>query len=402
MLSLAAQHASATIIAHYTFEGDLLTSSDSDSGSSASAIASNAEGTQAGEFGKFQTEDETAGLGGSTSRAYAWSARSANNASNTFFSFTVSPIGKSLKYTTLTLDAKVFSNQGGTTAYDYDLYWSVDNYASAIDSSQTGPSIVGSTQSVYTPLSFDLSSLEPQTAPITFRLDPVSAGSNSGVVSQRRGSIDNIILNATVSDAPLLAQYDMTTLTITGQKSESPATNVNTYITAGDFTEELLGGKSPSEFGRANAGLIPAGVNGASARSMESSPSNPWWEFTITPKPGVIDLQFISMIIDAGCKDTISTDTNWDYELLWSIDSFTAILGTFDGPTTSGAETTATNLVIDLTPLAAQTSAVTFRIRPNRISGTNGTIGQRAGWIDNVRLYCSVTPPLKGTLILIQ
>jgi len=187
--------------------------------------------------------------------------------------------------------------------------------------------------------------------------------------------------------AAVVASYDMTTLNITGTQSMSPNGASLLGVTAGNFIENLTGGTEQLEFGIQSTGFIPAGVNGASARSMNGSPANPWWQFTVTPDSGY-SLQFTSMVLDAGVQSGITGATNWDYNVSWSVDSFISVLGTFDGPSISGigGPSVTTGLTVDLSSLATQSSPVTFRVTPNRITGTNGATGQRVGWIDNVVL----------------
>jgi hypothetical protein len=169
----------------------------------------------------------------------------------------------------------------------------------------------------------------------------------------------------------------MDTLNITGTQSAIPNGASLLGVTAGDFSENLTGGTDQSEFGRQNLGLIPDGVNGASARSLNNNPANPWWEFTVTPDSG-FSLQFTSMVLDAGAQNAPSNiigpnPTDWDYDVSWSVDGFSSVLGTFDGPTVNpGGFSVATGLKVDLSSLATQLSPVTFRITPNRVSGTNG------------------------------
>jgi len=189
-----------TNMAIYTFEGNSLSSSDSDTNSTASDITDSPTGTFSGEFGVFVTEN----TGGTpaTSIANGWSARAENSAADTFFSFTITPTidGGTMAFSALNFDAKVFSALGGTTAYNYDLYWSVDGFATAIGNA-TGPSQSGPGDPSYTALSIDLSALSGQTAAVTFRLDPVTAsgGATNGAASQRRGSIDNVVLTGAVT-----------------------------------------------------------------------------------------------------------------------------------------------------------------------------------------------------------
>lgn len=187
--------------------------------------------------------------------------------------------------------------------------------------------------------------------------------------------------------AAVVASYDMTTLNIAGTMSASPNGASLLGVTAGNFIENLTGGTEQLEFGIQSTGFIPAGVNGASARSMNANPANPWWQFTVTPDSGY-SLQFTSLVLDAGVQSGLTGATNWDYNVSWSVDNFISVLGTFDGPSIIGigGPAVATGLTVNLSSLPTLSSPVTFRITPNRVSGTNGATGQRVGWIDNVVL----------------
>jgi len=201
--------------------------------------------------------------------------------------------------------------------------------------------------------------------------------------------------------ADTLASYSMILWNINGQQSKTADDTNLVGLNALGITEELTGGTAQHEFGVFNTGLIPGGVNGASARSMNGNPSNPWWSFTLDPdvKKGLL---FDTVSLDASVTSTLSGATDWDYDLYWNVDGYTATLGTFDGPYlgASGTET-ATDLSVNIPHLAEQDSEVTFRIVPRRISGTNGGASQRAGWIDNVVVTGTVTnvPVADGELL---
>lgn len=200
--------------------------------------------------------------------------------------------------------------------------------------------------------------------------------------------------------AVVIAQYDMETLSINGVTSTSADVAGNTDVSAGDFTESLTGGTAQSEFGIQNVSLVPEGVNGVSARSMNADPSNPWWEFTITPSASNT-LDLTTMTLDAGIGLTLS-NSNWDYNLSWSVDGYASVLGVFDGPTGTNTTITTTGLSVDLSALPEQSSAFTLRLTPDRVSGTNGAASQRAGWVDNVTLNAdvSVVPEPSALLLL--
>ena len=202
--------------------------------------------------------------------------------------------------------------------------------------------------------------------------------------------------------AVTIAQYDMADLAIvSGQNSSTSSIVTVANVTAGGFNENLTGGTTQSEFGIGTVGAT-TGVNGYSARSLNSGPSNPWWEFTITPTGGAT-ITLNSLTLDAGLVlGLTNTTSNWDYDVFTSIDSFASVVGTIDGPsltstslttTSNPATTSATGLSVSLASLAPQTSAFTIRIAPNRVLGTNGATTQRGGWIDNVTLDATVTIP---------
>lgn len=197
-------------------------------------------------------------------------------------------------------------------------------------------------------------------------------------------------------EAVLLASYNMQVLNKTGTQSTSPNTAAAVEgVTVGDFTENLTGGTSPAEFGVQNSGLVPDGVNGFSARSLNNSPSAPYWEFTLAPSAGH-SLIFSSIELDASVAKTITGKSDWDYQLFWSVDGFTKAIGTFDGPAQDAVDSPQNAQALPLTPSFSHqiqnshASAVTFRVVPVRMFGTNGAIIQRAGWIDNVEVKGAV------------
>jgi len=194
------------------------------------------------------------------------------------------------------------------------------------------------------------------------------------------------------ANADLVASYDMTTLNVSGQQSTSPNVATASNVTVGGFVENLTGGTAQGEFGVRNTGLITlTDVNGYSARSLNNLPSNPWWEFTVTPSSG-FQMVFDRIQLDAGVTNNLGNAQDWDYDVRWSVDGFSSLIGTIDGPALSGSGTaTGTNLTLDLSSLSAQSSAFSIRILPNRITGTNGATSQRAGWVDNVQLHGTIS-----------
>lgn len=202
----------------------------------------------------------------------------------------------------------------------------------------------------------------------------------------------------------IIAQYDMSTSrAVAGNQSTSADVAANVNVTAGGFTENLTSGAASGEFGVTGSGLVPAGANGLSSRSLNTSPTNPWWEFTVTPQSGV-GVKLATITLDAGAATTLAGSFRWDYDVYWSGDSFASKLGTFTGPTatgTAGTPSTLTGLSVDLSSLAEQTAAFTIRIAPNRVTGTNGATSQRAGWIDNVTLNADVTVVPEPSAVLL-
>ncbi len=194
---------------------------------------------------------------------------------------------------------------------------------------------------------------------------------------------------ASQAQATVIARYDMTDLAIIISRASATSDVAgNSDVTAGSLTENLTGGTADAEFGTTGS-LVPAGVNGFSARSLNNNPSSPYWTFTMTPTGGV-SVDLTTMTLDAGIGLTLN-NSDWDYDVTWSVDNYATILGTFDGPSGSNTTVTSNGLSVDLSSLASQTSAFLIRITPNRVSGTNGALGQRAGWIDNVILNADVT-----------
>jgi len=197
----------AAIVAQYNFDSDF-TSSDTEPLTSAGDFLGQATGPFASEFGQLATPAGT----GITSQTAAWTARSVSNTSmaSTWFDFAIAldPSVSDIGFTSLTFDAYVFHTLGGTTAFNYQLFWDVDAFASPIGS-VTGPSITsgsGISDEASAALSFDLSALPAQTTDISFRFDPVLAPSSAGNGGvnlpspyQRGAAIDNLVLNATVA-----------------------------------------------------------------------------------------------------------------------------------------------------------------------------------------------------------
>ncbi len=199
LLPIAGQGA---IVANYTFTNGV-SSSDTEPLTTAGDFLSQATGTFASEFGVLGTP------AGASSQADAWNARANQNATSSWFDFTLAlaPETSQVSFSSLDFTAYVFHTLGLTTAFNYNLYWDVDSFTDPI-ASATGPSISGAantSDNASQALSFDLSALPAQTTDLTFRLDPVFATGSStnggGAVetSQRGGAVDNVVLNATVT-----------------------------------------------------------------------------------------------------------------------------------------------------------------------------------------------------------
>lgn len=154
-----------------------------------------------------------------------WSARGSNPSQtfgintpiDTYFSFNVAAVpGASLSFTSLTLTTGVTQSLTGTTAYDYTLTYSIDgiNFAPVATIAAGGSSGDAATQSAAgittADISFDLSGLTPLqdfAGTAYFQLEPVAASgaAQNGVLSQRGGFIDDLVVNATVVPEPTAA-----------------------------------------------------------------------------------------------------------------------------------------------------------------------------------------------------
>ena len=223
IFALGVTSAEAGLIAQYTFEGNSIASSDNDLLTTASDFSGSATGTgYDSEFGKFSTEDvDGSGPDTTTSQASAWSARVERDGNNTFFEFTLglAPGTNQIEFDALTFDAKVRDMlNSGPTAFDYNLFWDIDGFASTI-ATATGPSAsgVGLSESAYTPITMNLSSLSAQSDAVTFRLDPIFAAgaATNGAYGQRWGTLDNVSLSGTASVIPepsSLAMFGIGTL----------------------------------------------------------------------------------------------------------------------------------------------------------------------------------------------
>lgn len=199
LLPVAGQGA---IVASYPFTSDFA-SIDTDPRTTAGDFLSQATGGFSGEFGVLGTP------AGASSQTAAWSARAERDATASWFDFTLAlaPGTSQVSFSSLDFTAYVFHTLGGTTAFNYNLYWDVDGFANPI-ASATGPSISGGpAANASLALSFDLSGLPAQATDLTFRFDPVFAagsdqnGGGAVATSQRGGAVDNVVLNATATAA---------------------------------------------------------------------------------------------------------------------------------------------------------------------------------------------------------
>lgn len=137
--------------------------------------------------------------------------------------------------------------------------------------------------------------------------------------------------------------------------------------------EILTGGTEHAELSTQSRGSIPAAVNGYSARLLNKNPTKPFREFTLAPDASysyVVD----SLRLGAGVQSNQNGTTSWDYHVFWGVAGFSVLLGTLDGPSTTSPDArpvTSVGLGVSLFSLPSQTCAVSFRIAPNRVSGTN-------------------------------
>jgi hypothetical protein len=220
--------ARAATVAHYDFSviddanestnTFLSASIDTEPGSLASDITSPAThngGLVHPEFGDIY---DNAG-----NQAVGWSARGNNPAQNfsiilpidTYFSFNVAAgPGATLGFSTLSLLTGVSTTLAATTtANDYTLSYSLDG----VTFSPVGTVLAGAgateaatltgVGSATATISFDLSgvaALQGVTGTAYFELDPVAAAGSSqnGVMSQRGGFMDDLVVEATVTVVP--------------------------------------------------------------------------------------------------------------------------------------------------------------------------------------------------------
>ena len=191
-------------LALYNFEGRNRASLDPDALTVASSFSSPVNGTLSGDYNFFVNEDIDGVSGGPITTGVGWSSRSERESNDTYFEFTITPEPGTteIDFSSLTFDTKVFDTLGGTTTFDLNLSWSVDGFASIIDSISS-PSIsgFGVDDSGYSSFEIDLSALETQTEAVTFRIDPLfgSGSATNGAGGQRRGSIDNVVLIGTAT-----------------------------------------------------------------------------------------------------------------------------------------------------------------------------------------------------------
>ncbi len=187
-------------IASYDFEGASYASTDTEDSTTASPFVDNATGQHASSFGNIVMP------AGATSPAVVWAANAARAAVDTYFEFTISlgPDTTEVSFDELTFDALVYDTLGGTTAFNYELYWSVDGFATPV-ASGVGPSVTGfGAHTAQASVQMDLSGLAPQTSDVTFRFDPVFApgAAMNGGGAQRGGGVDNVVLTGAATVTP--------------------------------------------------------------------------------------------------------------------------------------------------------------------------------------------------------
>ncbi|PXA04878.1 hypothetical protein DDZ13_02630 [Coraliomargarita sinensis] len=185
-LLAAASGQAQTIVAEYTFSSNSFASSDADTNSTASDI------TFPGISGETAGVSLQPGIDGSVGQlapAYVFYMGNINDQGDDDVAgdtdaaeFSVTP-SSSLDFTSFSFD---FQKNSGGADIEIDLFWSVDSYATAIDSytiSDTGS---------WGSFSTDLSSLANQATTTTFRLQFFTTGGSPG----NELYLDNVELQA--------------------------------------------------------------------------------------------------------------------------------------------------------------------------------------------------------------
>ena len=382
----------APVIARYDFEGSSYASADT---GVTNAIVSDIGVAPA--YG-WIIQENVDSSGTTTSQALQFGARREREIEESYIEFGFELFAAEIdSLDSITFDAKVFSSIiGGPTAFNYNLYWSIDGFGSAI-ASAVGPSTGPESQSDYTPIVMDLSDLSlPSDEPlVTFRLDPVFAdgAATNGEYTQRRGSIDNLKLKGHIIPQEVrIAQYDFENNSFASLNTGVP--NVVVFDvqpgTFGGITADL-DDSSNSEFAwdarneqQNEDSYVEFGFNAADARVVPTHIS-----------------------FDSKVTSGLGGTTAFNYNLYWSLDSFQEPIASRDGPSVGAGPASSSSSIgmnldwedLDLdwddTNLDRATGAtsITFRLDPvfAEGSGTNGVGSQRRGSIDNLYLGGEVT-----------
>lgn len=135
-----------------------------------------------------------------------WNTFSARSVPENFdggWEFTITPPSVGLTFDSLSLDAHArMTLAGGTAHFDYNVRWSVDNFATVLGTINGPSADTTENEKTETGLSIDLSNLPAQTNTFTFRIEPVNLGGTNGVFTQRGGAIDNLTLNGNIVPEP--------------------------------------------------------------------------------------------------------------------------------------------------------------------------------------------------------
>lgn len=133
-----------------------------------------------------------------------WSGRSFTTDESQWFEFTVTP---GVTVPTWTPTSITFDNRsihglpGGTVQANFTVFSSADSFAASIVSVD-GTLATTSARDVSAPVILDISTLGTQTGNLTLRVVMKNIGGTNGVFGQREGTMDNLVLNGTLSPIP--------------------------------------------------------------------------------------------------------------------------------------------------------------------------------------------------------
>lgn len=182
----------AIVVASYQFNSGSLSSSDTDSNSTASDIV-----VGGGLSGKAQfiTYNSNPGYGTYSNNTPATEAAAIS--ADDYFAFTTTPASGALTYNTLTYNLESNANNiSGVYQVNVSVRWSVDGFASTLTTT-TGFDYAGFTNVVGG--SVDLSTTPAQSGPVTFRFYFFD---NQDESSFTNVGLDNIVLMATAVPEP--------------------------------------------------------------------------------------------------------------------------------------------------------------------------------------------------------